>query len=231
MTASYAFAGIPGACSPSYYCTAYAYVQDGAATATDVFALGWGQEYRSFYESGFSYYSYTNGEGIYWTPVAGSSSPAFIPLYETSYNSFTGQSTESDCNTDPSQYPACSAFYMDADSSGNLWFDGYLCSNASSCGNGIAEVTNPTTAPTVTVKALFTVSGSPECPEGLYVSRSGRTQTINIVDDCEDEVFRYPLQANGHLGVPPCSRVCRRTLKGIRIPSPWRPDPAGIRSS
>jgi hypothetical protein len=222
LTASYAFAGIPGVCTPSDTgCVAYADVEDGAPSGTNVFALAYAQEDYSFTAgSGSGYGTYDGeqyGQGIYWEPAKGSSSPVFIPLAVENYTTYSGYGPLDNCYGDPTDYPTCRAYYMDVDSSGNVWFDGYFYdASLAQYGPGIAEITNPTTSPAVTIKQLFGGSTGPECPAGIYVSEGARP-FVNIVDPCLDQVFRFPL-VGGSLGNPRVMTGLPVNVRGYSYP-------------
>jgi hypothetical protein len=75
---------------------------------------------------------------------------------------------------------------MDLDSAGDIWFDYYGCSSGSQCGNGIGEVTNPTTDP------VFVSIEPPQflqCAGGVYAS--AKSTVINVIDSCTRVMYQF----------------------------------------
>lgn len=159
----------PGPISTCSYWYSYAF--DAASNGTDVFAaLPFSEE-----ETCNPSCTYTYGSGFEWWPAG---SPSATPTY---------------INVGEACTPVCDTYYMDLDSSGNIWFSYYGCVN-SKCGGGLAEVTNPTTSPTfVTILA----PGTFQCPGGLYLSNSGNT--LNYLDQCTRKISQYamPVSVSG----------------------------------
>jgi hypothetical protein len=125
------------------------------------------------YESGGSFYNL--GPGFYWWSANDpSGSATFIPA--SSYCS-----------------PICYVYYMDTDGSGNIWFDFYGI-NGEESGYGLAEVTKPTTSPSVNV---ILPPGTYLYAGGVYVS--GHGTVLNVTDQDTRETYQY------HLPVTPSS--------------------------
>ncbi len=147
----------------------YSYGYDGAANSNDVFAA-----FQYFYtyqcpKSGSCIYQ--SGGGFEFWPAGGSSStPTLINV------------STANCT------PICGVYYMDLDASGNIWFD-YYGNLGSKYGDGVGEITNPTTNPTF-VSILNPDSGL-GCNGGVYVSTKGSTQTVNVVDCSSRNILRF----------------------------------------
>jgi len=77
---------------------------------------------------------------------------------------------------------SCEVMHMDVDASGNLWYT-FLASG----GQGLGEVTNPTTSPSAAV--VLTATG--EYWDGVYASRRGRV--LNIVAPQSRLIYQYQL--------------------------------------
>jgi hypothetical protein len=161
----------PGCPAPLSLCNYwYSYSFDAASNGSDIFiAMPFTEE-----ETCNPSCTYTYGSGFEWWPAGSpSASPTFI-------------------NVGESCAPVCDTYYMDLDSSGNIWFSYYGCQT--SCGGGLGEVTNPTTNPTF---QSIIQPGTFECPGGVYISNSGNT--LNYVDECQREIFQYamPVSVSG----------------------------------
>jgi hypothetical protein len=112
--------------------------------------------------------NYVYGSGFeYWPAGKASATPAYI-------------------NVGSACSPVCDTDYLDLDSSGNIWFSYYGCT--SSCGGGLAEITNPTTNPKL-VSILDPTTF--QCPGGVYISSGGRT--LNYVDQCARTISQYAM--------------------------------------
>ncbi len=83
-------------------------------------------------------------------------------------------------------------YYMATDSAGNIWFDYTGCQGVSSCGAGLAEIQNPTTAP-VFVPVL--PIGTYGFPGGLAIHGT----TLAVTDQANRTTYLY------HLPVTPSS--------------------------
>lgn len=161
----------------------YSESTDGASNANYVF------DGLSYYYAGLNCNpscTYSYGGGFeYWKVGGSSSAPTLIPLT-------FGQ-------------PVYGVAYMDLDKSGDIWFDYYGCNSASSCGDGIAEITTPTTNPTfVAIKP----PGFLQCAGGVYAS--AKSTTINVIDSCTRLIYQFTGSGSnsgkigpiGHLGHP-----------------------------
>jgi hypothetical protein len=142
----------------------YSTSMDGASNASDVFdALSY---YYAEINCNPSCTDSYGGGFEYWPAGSSSSPPTLIAL--------------------PYGQPVYGVAFMDLDSTGDIWFDYYGCSTASECGNGIAEITSPTTAPT------FVAIESPgflQCAGGVYAS--GASTVINVIDSCSRIVYQF----------------------------------------
>ncbi len=152
----------------SFYSTS----MDGASNSSYVF------DALSYYYAGLNCTTactYSYGGGFEYWPAGGSSTaPTLIAL--------------------PYGEPVYGVAFMDLDNAGNIWFDYYGCGSGSQCGNGIGEVTTPTTNPTfVSIKA----PGFLQCAGGVYAS--GKSTTINVIDSCSRLVYQFAAdrQQNG----------------------------------
>jgi len=147
----------------------YSYGYDQGTDGTHAFAV---VEYSEEYVCTTEYdCSYVYGSGFEWWSST-SSPPNYINLGDS-------------CS------PVCEVYYMDVDSSGNLWFT-YYGYNGSEYGTGLGEITNPTTSPSM--KTIEPV-GTYECPGGVYIGGS----TISVADGCSRYIYQYtlPLGTNG----------------------------------
>ena len=89
--------------------------------------------------------------------------------------------------------PFCNVYYMDTDSSGNIWFD--FADEPNPYGHGgLGEVTNPTSARSV---KIVLPAGTYGFPGGVYVS--GHGTVLNVTDQNQRETYQY------HLPVTPSS--------------------------
>jgi hypothetical protein len=146
----------------------YSYGYDGAVTSSDVFVA---LEYFYTYQCPKSGSCITqNGGGFEYWPVGGSSSTPTLLQVGT------------DCT------PICDVYYMDVDANGNLWFD-YYGDEGSVYGDGVGEITNPTTSPTF-VPILNPGQGL-DCSGGVYVSTKASVQTVNVVDCKTRKILRF----------------------------------------
>jgi hypothetical protein len=102
----------------------YAYSFAAAANSSDVFSA------LTYFEYETTNSSETYGGGFEWWPAGSpTATPTLIQL--------------------PYGDPVYDVYYMDVDSSGNLWFDYYgYDSTTDTYGYGLAEITTPTTDPT-----------------------------------------------------------------------------------
>lgn len=166
---SYA-AGCPAPVSECDYFTGYGY--DGASNGTDVFAaLAYSEE-----EVCTTSCTYVYGSGFEWWPAK---SPSATPTY---------------INLGNSCQPVCETYFADIDTSGNLWVDYSGCSNSSHCGEGLAEITDPTTDPTFN---SIEPPGTYKCPGGVYVGHGG--VNLSVIDACTRKIYVYtlPLSPSG----------------------------------
>lgn len=88
--------------------------------------------------------------------------------------------------------PICSLYFMDVDSSGNIWFN-YSGVVNSVQGYGLAEITNPTTNPKI-VYAL--PIGTYQFAGGVYVSNGGKV--LNVTDEMPRLIYQYHLPVTSH---------------------------------
>ncbi|MGC9992288.1 MAG: hypothetical protein ABSD52_07840 [Candidatus Cybelea sp.] len=145
----------------------YSYAYDVATDGAHVFAaIPYSEE-----EICTSGCAYSYGSGVEWWPAnSPSSNPSYINL---------GQSCE----------PVCTVYFMDTDSSGNIWID-YFGSNGSGNGYGLGEITNPTTDPQF---VSIVAPGTFECGGGIYVSTKNGAQAVNVSDECRRTISQYAL--------------------------------------
>lgn len=155
----------PSCPSPISSCSYwYSYAYDAGTDGTNVYAAIPFSEEQVCNPS----CNYVYGSGFeYWPAGNASATPAYINVGEA-------------CS------PVCDTGYMDLDSSGNIWFSYYGCT--SSCGGGLAEITNPTTNPKF-VPILNPLTF--QCPGGVYVSNGGKT--LNYVDECARTISQYAM--------------------------------------
>lgn len=141
----------------------YGYGFDSAANSSDVFVAMTFYEYDECTPS----CAYVYGGGFeYWPAGDPTATPVLVPA--SAYGA-----------------PVYDVYYMDLDSSGNIWFDYYGCTTAA-CGYGLGEVTNPTTSPSfVSVEP----PGTYEYAGGVYASNGG--STINVIDQDTHMVYQY----------------------------------------
>jgi hypothetical protein len=147
----------------------YAYSFDESANSSDVFTA-------------LDYFDYetatteTYGGGFEWWPTnEPSASPTLIAM--------------------PYCSPVCDVYYMDLDSSGDIWFDYYgYNSSDEEYGYGLGEVTNPTTSPTFV--AILPV-GTLEFPGGVYVSDGGSVLNVTDQDARTTAQYHLPLSPSG----------------------------------
>lgn len=161
---------------PSSQCSNFSgYGYDSATDGRDLFAALWAYEYQPC--GAGTTCSAVEGVGFEWWQVGKPSAlPKLIAL---------GQR----CS------PICDVGYVDVDGSGNLWFTYYgIESTSSTKGYGLAEVTNPTTNPSLTIIE----------PAGTYgywggVNVSGGGKVLNVVDQATRKILQYrvPLSAGG----------------------------------
>lgn len=155
----------PSCPSPVSTCSYwYSYAYDAGTDGTNVYAAIPFSEEQICNPS----CSYVYGSGFeYWTAGNASATPTYINVGEA-------------CS------PVCDTDYMDLDSSGNIWFSYYGCT--SSCGGGLAEITNPTTNP----KFVSILDPSTfQCPGGVYISNHGKM--LNYVDECARTISQYTM--------------------------------------
>lgn len=145
----------------SKYCAYdYSYGFDAAASSSYVFAAQTFFEYDECTPS----CAYVYGGGFqYWPAGSPTSTPTEIAL---PYG------------------PVYDVYYMDLDSSGNIWFDYYGCPT-SGCGYGLAEVTNPTSSPSM---VSIVAPGKIGYAGGVYVAANG---DISVIDQNTHEVYVY----------------------------------------
>jgi hypothetical protein len=150
--------------SGSYSCTYdYGYGFDEASNASNVFASMTFFEYDEC--TPYPTCSYVYGAGFeYWPAGSPSTTPKLI--------------------TEP-YGPVYDNYYMDLDSSGNIWFDYYGCPS-SGCGYGIGEITNPTTSPAMVV---IENPGYLQFAGGVYASNGGNT--INVIDQTTHMITQF----------------------------------------
>jgi hypothetical protein len=88
-------------------------------------------------------------------------------------------------------------YYMDVDTSGNVWFDyfGEVCNTSCVQGYGLGEIQTPTTTPTF-VSVL--PPGTFEYGGGVYVSNGGTV--LNVIDQNTRLVNQYSLPLLASLG-------------------------------
>jgi hypothetical protein len=157
--------------SGSKYCSSTsAYGFDVAANSNNVFA-----SLTSFsFDECTPSCAYVSGGGFEWWPAGSpSSTPTLIAL--------------------PNGGLVYDVYYMDLDSSGNIWFDYYGCST--SCGYGLAEIQNPT-SPSWSLVPIEP-PGTYQFAGGVYVSNSGTV--LNVIDQYARLVYQYslPLSPSG----------------------------------
>ena len=127
-----------------------------------------------FADLSFSEYTLGNSAGaldtgFYWWSVGDPSArPKFIDL---------GASCE----------PICQVRFMDVDRSGNIWFT-YSGGSGTEDGDGLAEVTNPTTNPRL---AIVYSPGQYSNATGVFRSDGGKT--LNVVDAGTLQIHQYAL--------------------------------------
>jgi hypothetical protein len=181
--------------SNSYNATGIEYNKNGnnVATYTAACPTGWGNcDYGYFY-------------GYDGFDVAVNSTNVFVDGYFDGYDCATtddcqymdGAGIEYWPNGSPAATPGIimppygspfyDVYYMDVDSSGNLWVDFYGYADYE-YGYGLAEITNPTTNPVVSV---VEPPGTYECEGGVYVSNGG--STLNVGDSCTQHIYQYTL--------------------------------------
>ncbi len=140
----------------------YGYGFDTAQNASNTFFS------LAFYEFciGSPSCSYVYGGGFEYWPV-GDTSAAPVLVAASPYGE-----------------PVYDVYYMDLDSSGNIWFTYYGCE--SSCGYGLGEVTNPTTSP-----SFVDIEPPPflQFAGGVYASNGGNT--INVIDQDTHTVYQF----------------------------------------
>lgn len=147
-------------------CNGYFYGYDGfdsVADSSHVFVDGF------FYGDDCSTPSctYTQLSGVeYWPAGQPSATPTLIML--------------------PYDAPVQNVYYMDEDTSGNLWLGFYGCTSA--CGYGLGEITSATTSPTFSV---IEAPGTYEANGGVYVSNGG--STLNVLDPETHLTYQYTL--------------------------------------
>ncbi len=137
----------------------YGYGFDGAQNASNVFYS------LTFYEFEIDS-AYTYGGGFeYWPNGDSSAAPVLVPA-------------------SPYGEPVYDVYYMDLDSSGNIWFTYYGCE--SSCGYGLGEITNPTSSPN-----FVDIEPPPflQFAGGVYASNGGNT--INVIDQDTHMVYQF----------------------------------------
>jgi hypothetical protein len=132
------------------------------------------------------------GAGFEWWNVKSPNSPTLI-------------STGDRCS------PVCSLYFMDVDSSGNIWFN-YSGVVGSQQGYGLAEITNPTTNPQIVYVLPI---GTYQFAGGVYVSNAGKT--LNVTDEMPRLIYQY------HLPVKPNS-------KPFNVLGPTAPNGLGLGS-
>jgi hypothetical protein len=148
----------------------YGYSFDGAVNANNVFSACTFCEYET--ETTFTY----GGAFEYWSNGGYSSPPTLI--WASPYGE-----------------PVYDVYYMDVDSSGNIWFDYYGCE--SECGYGLGEVTNPTSSPSfkdIEAPPFLSYGG------GVYASNGGNT--INVIDQDTHMIYQFNTSGSeiGQLG-------------------------------
>jgi hypothetical protein len=161
-----------GGCDYGYF---YSYgTFASAADASHVFAA---VEYAYGYKCSPSC-SFTYGGGVEWWPAG---QPSATPTYDAL----------------PYFSPVEDVYYMDEDSSGNLWLTFYGCENVYpyTCGNGLGEISNPT-SPSWTFTTVEN-PGTYMCAGGVYVSNAGAV--LNVTDPCTRYTYQYalPLSVGG----------------------------------
>lgn len=160
--------------SGTKYCSySYGYGFDSAENASDVFVSMTFYEYDECVPS----CTYVYGAGFeYWPAGTPSATPTLVAA-------------------SPYGSPVDDVYYMDLDSSGNIWFDYYGCLG-SSCGYGIGEVTSPTTSPAF---VSIAAPGALLFAGGVYVSTKAGVQTVNVIDQTSHMVLQYNT-SGGYLG-------------------------------
>lgn len=137
---------------------------DSAADSSHVFVDGFFYGYDCSTPS----CPYTEGSGVeYWPAGEPSATPTLVLL---PYNS-----------------PVQNVYYMDEDTSGDLWLGFYGCLT-STCGYGLGEITSATTSPTFTV---IENPGTYQANGGVYVSNGGNT--LNVLDPESRITYQYSL--------------------------------------
>jgi len=172
-SASYAWTPPSSACPPSATgCFAEQY-DGGPDGLGHVYAeMSLNQYYTC---SGYSCYYYVGTPGFYWFDEnSPSSTPTLIPVPGSG------------------SLVVYYVYYMATDSSGNIWFDYTGCEGSSSCGAGLAEITNPTTAPAFVPIFPPTTYGF---PGGVTIHGS----TLSVTDQVTRSTYQY------HLPVTPYS--------------------------
>jgi hypothetical protein len=119
--------------------------------------------------------------------------------WDASGNVFAANSSDNSGNGTVSWWPAlggnptvitdsnlASVDFMDTDSFGNLYVDGYAYSG----GYELDKISTPTTTPTVTV---LIPGGTIGFPGGVYVSTHLGVQTLNVTDQIARTITGYPL--------------------------------------
>lgn len=157
-------------CSPSAGCqSSFAYIYDGGATAKNVFgAVSFAGTYTC--NLGGCNWQYYVGF-VYWTRGK-----------PYGYNKFVAL---------PYGDPGVeSVGFMDFDKSGNIWFDYYGCQSLESCGYALGEITNPA-SPSFGFNTIFAPGAFDSCPAGIYMSKAGGAETLNVTDTCSREIYQY----------------------------------------
>lgn len=148
----------------------YAYGFDEATTSSDVF------QSLAFYEDEICNPSciFSYGGGFeYWPKGSPSTEPALLTV--GSY-----------CD------PICDNYYMDVDSSGNIWFDYYGYYDGE-YGYGLGEITNPTSSPAF---VSILKPGSLEFAGGVWVNGAGTKLTVTDQETRDVYVYALPYVAS-----------------------------------
>lgn len=155
-----------GGCDYGYFYNYGSY--SSAADANDVFAsIVFAYGYKCTPSCGFTY-----NAGVEWWPAG---QPSATPTFDAL----------------PYGNPVYDVYFMDEDGSGNLWMTFYGCLTyyPYSCGNGLGEISNPTSA-----SWTFTTVENPgtySCSGGVYVGNHG--STLNVTDPCTRDTYQYAL--------------------------------------
>lgn len=80
--------------------------------------------------------------------------------------------------------------FMDIDRYGNIWFDFIGCKTRSRCGPALGELVKPTSAKPK-FRTILAPGSFDECPEGIYISKKHRRETLNVTDSCTRELYQY----------------------------------------